>query len=144
MQFFLQFIQKLIVNICDQCKIFLTITLHELTDHNFKRVLWYKTTDDKVIILFFQSFFFIPAHKLFIIVSQLAKCQICTISNKRSFRISTFNTFTVITFMDIFFDIHRVADSQVTIFNHHLFGNLPIFPDRCRPFCPHPLMTIWI
>lgn len=65
-------------------------------------------------------------------------------SNKRGFRISTFNTLTVITLMDIFFDVHRVADSQVTIFNHHLFGNLPIFPDRCRPFCPHPLMTIWI
>ena len=44
--------------------------------------------------------------------------------------------------MDVLFDIHRVADSKVTIFDHHLLGNLPVLPNRRRPLSPHPFMSI--
>ena len=62
MKFFLKLIQEFVIYICDNGKVFFALTLHELSDHNFKRVLRYKATDDKVISLLHQSFFFIPVH----------------------------------------------------------------------------------
>ena len=130
------------IHIRNNRKVLFALAFHELPNHNFKRVLRYKTTDDKVVVLFRQSFFSIPVHQLLIVISQLTKGQICTIRNKCSLRISAFDAFSVITLVDILLDIHRVTDSKVAIFDHHLLRNLPILPNWCRPFCPHPLMSI--
>ena len=130
------------IHIRNNRKVLFALAFHELPNHNFKRVLRYKTTDDKVVVLFRQSFFSIPVHQLLIVISQLTKGQICTVRNEGCFRTTSLDALTVIAFMDILFDIHRVTDSKVAIFDHHLLRNLPILPNWCRPFCPHPLMSI--
>ena len=144
MQFFFQFIQEFIIYICDDGEVFLTLTLHKLPNHNFKRVLRNKTADHKIIPFLRQPFFFIPAHQLFIIIRQLTECQIRTISDKCCFRISSLNAFTVITLMNILFNIHRITNRQITVLDHHLFRNFPVLSNRCRPLSSHPLMSIWV
>ena len=106
MKFSLQLIQELLIHICNNGKILFALTLHELPNHNFKRVLRYKTTDDKVVFLFRQPHFFIPVHQFLISVSQLTEGQICTIRNKCGLRISALDAFSVIALMDILLDIH--------------------------------------
>ena len=130
-EFFFQFIQELIIDIRDQSKIFFTLALHKLPNHNFKRVFWHKATYNKIIALFCQSFFLIPAHQFFIIVSQLTKGKIRTVRNEGCFRTTSFDALTVIAFMDVLFDIHRITDCKVTILDHHLLRNLPIPPNWC-------------
>lgn len=93
------------IHIGDDSKVLLALALHKLSDHNFKGVLRHKTTDNKVIVLLRQPFFLISAHQLFIIVSQLAEGQICTVGNKSCFWISAFDSLTVIALVDVFFDI---------------------------------------
>ena len=39
------------------------------------------------------------------------------------------------------YDSAEENDDKVAIFDHHLLRNLPILPNWCRPFCPHPLMS---
>ena len=46
--------------------------------------------------------------------------------------------------MDVLFDIHRITDSKVAIFDHHLLRDLPVFPNWCGPLRSHPLMSIRI
>ena len=33
------------------------------------------------------------------------------------------------------------ADLKVTVLNHHLLRNLPVFPNRCGPLGSHPLVS---
>lgn len=37
--------------------------------------------------------------------------------------------------------IHRITDCKVTVLNHHLLRNLPVFPNRCGPLGSHPLVS---
>ena len=144
MKFFLKLIQEFLIHICNNGKILFALAFHELSNHNFKRVFWHKATYNKIIALFSQSFFLIPAHQFFIIVSQLTKGKIRTVRNEGCFRTTSFDALTVIAFMDVLFDIHRITDCKVAILDHHLLRNLPILPNWCRPFSSHPLMSIWI
>ena len=43
-------------------EVLLALALHKLSNHDFKRILWHKTTDNKIITLLRQSFFLIPIH----------------------------------------------------------------------------------
>ena len=47
----------------------------------------------------------------------------------------------VIALVDVLFDIHRITDCKVTVLNHHLLRNLPVFPNRCGPLGSHPLVS---
>jgi len=144
MKFFLKLIQEFLIHICNNGKILFALAFHELSNHNFKRVFWHKATYNKIIALFSQSFFLIPAHQFFIIVSQLTKGKIRTVRNEGCFRTTSFDALTVIAFMDVLFDIHRITDCKVATFDHHLLRNLPILTNRCGPSSPHPLMPIGI
>ena len=47
-------------------------------------------------------------------------------------------------FSDIFFDIFAVADQQVRVSHHSLFGMFPVPPDSGVPFCPLPFVAVRI
>lgn len=44
--------------------------------------------------------------------------------------------------MDVLLDVFAVADQQVAVLGHELFGDLPIPAYRCAPLGAHPLVAV--
>ena len=36
---------------------------------------------------------------------------------------------------------NTVGIDKVAVFDHHLLRDLPVFPNRSRPLCSHPLVS---
>lgn len=74
-------------------------------------IFWNKPSNYEIISIWIQLLRFQPVHIFWCIICQLALFGICTIRNKGSLQITSLDTLSVITFMNIFFYINKIARS---------------------------------
>ena len=144
MKLFLQLIQELLIDVRNQGKIPFGMGLHEFPYHNFKGVLRNEAADYQIIVFFSQPLFPVPVGQLLVLISQLAGRQVCAVGDEGGLRISSADAFAVVLLVDVFFNVDGIADDQVAVFHHHLFGDFPIFPDGFAPFGAHPFVAVGV
>ena len=118
--------------------------LHEFPYHNFKGILRDKPTDYQIVIFLRQSFLLIPVRKLCVVIGQLAGRQVRAVGDEGGLRTAASDAFAVVLLVDVFFNVDGIADDQVAVFHHHLFGDFPIFSDGLAPFGAHPFVAVGV
>ena len=116
MQFLFQPVQKSIITIGNNRKVFSAVGLHEFPNHRLIIVLRNKTAYYQIVFIFFKSLFFQPIDNFLIIICQLTLPCLRTIGNKGRIGIFSLNTFSVIAPMNVFFNINTILDTYTPLF----------------------------
>ena len=136
---FLEHFQEGFVHVGNQCEVFGSLAQHELANHGLVVVLGHKTAHHKVVFPGLQALFGEPVRKLFVVIGQAATADFGTVGDECRLRVIL-----GVAFADVFFDVLAVANEQVGMLDHVLFGILPVLAHGQGPLGTEPLVTVGI
>lgn len=136
---FLEFFEERLVHVGYEREVLGSFAQHELADHGLVVVLGHKTANHQVVFLGLQALFGNPARKLLVIVGQTATADFGTIGDECRLRVIL-----GVAFADILLDVLAVANEQVGMLDHVLFGILPVLAHGQGPLGTEPLVTVGV
>lgn len=136
---FLEFVEERLVHVGYESKILGSLAQHELANHGLVVVLGHKAAHHQVVFLGLQALFGEPVRKLLVTVGQAATADFGTVGDESRLRVIL-----GIAFADVFFDVLAVANEQVGMLDHVLFGILPVLAHGQGPLGTEPLVTVGV
>ena len=136
---FLEFVEERFVHVGYECEVLGRLAQHKLADHGLVVVLGNKATHHQVVFLGLQALFGEPVRELLIVVGQAAAADFGTVGNESRLRVIL-----GVAFADVFFDVLGIANKQVGMLDHVLFGILPVLAHGQGPLGSEPLVTVGI
>lgn len=134
---FLEFVEERLVHIGYEREVLGRLAQHELADHSLVVVFRNKTAHHKVVFLGLQALFAEPVRELFIVVGQTTPADFSTIGNESRLRLEL-----CVRFLDVLLDVLGIANKQVGMLDHMLFGILPVLAHGQGPLGTQPFVTV--
>ena len=136
---FLEFFEERLVHVGYEREVLGRLAQHELADHGLVVVLGHKAAHHKVVFLGLQALFGKPVRELFVIVGQAAPANFGTVGDEGSLGLVL-----GVRFLDVLLDVLGIANEQVGMLDHVLFGILPVLAHGQGPLGSEPLVTVGI
>ena len=139
MEFFVQFVVIFWVLRHDNGQFAVDVAVQKLPQNRFDIVLRHKATDYQIIAVYRQAILLQVLLEHRVIMTQCRRNDIRTVGD-----ISRFWVIGAVGLLNIFFNVHTVADHKVSLTYHLLLREFPVFTHRGRPFLTLPLVAVWV
>lgn len=135
----LELVEEQLVHVGNEREVLGCLAQNELADHGLVVVLGHKAAHHQVVFLGHQALFGEPVRKFLVTVGQAATADFGTVGDECRLRIIL-----GVAFADVFFDVLAVANEQVGVLDHVLFGILPVLAHGQWPLGTEPLVTVGV
>lgn len=118
---FLEFVEEGFVHVGNEREVLGSLAPHELANHGLVVVLGNKAAHHQVVFLGLQALFGKPVRELFVVIGEAAPANFGTVGDEGSLGFVL-----GVRFLDVLLDVLGIANKQVGMLDHMLFGVLPV------------------